>query len=652
MKKIGKSLLSVTLVLAYLMSTMNVYANTSGYLSIGDGVKQVAFYDDEEEEDDYYDDDEEDSNTEDSVDNNDSDDRYEENDEEEEKQENYVQDQNNNSSSIDPEDMVLPLPDVIVRIIGSKTRADARVIKELDFSDYDLTSLQSLDWLQYFPNLETLNFNRAKIKILDKMPKLKQVKSLSISRLNLSKKELKSITSQLPNLKELYLEEKSARNLPNLPKLTTIDLSYSKITIKDLQVLCKKTHNLRVLDLSHTNLKDLSGFPVWHHLDDLDLSYTNIRSFYGMPVLSTVRFLSVEGTKIKMLRSFPRHFPAVSGFIASNGDKLAGGLLAINFISVNAAYGMGYSGSRDPDENATKMRVFSNKIPENIRFCTTYRAPKGAFYLSDLKKIEKNDISTMDWMEHYKNLKKLVLHKVELDGKSKLFQGLTKLETIKIWGGRINNFNEFAKTMPKLQELQIHETKISDFSGLPKSLPRLETLDLEKSILENDFKGFPKNLPRLKDFFALYADVKTMKGLPKSLPRLERFLFSRSKLVALDGMPQKMPKVEQISLELTELESLKGFPKSTPNLKYLNLKRTYIYNFVGLPKKLPKLEALSLALTIPHNLEGIPKELPNLHTVFIGESTVRNLKGIKIPSGCQFYDYVDLENELISPNDA
>lgn len=177
----------------------------------------------------------------------------------------------------------------------SLRRIDAdsfRKCSRLEVLDLDTNSLTSLatgifDWNVYLSTVDLRNNKITKIdeKVFNRNKELKEVR-LSMNRLvsfpsNLFEynPQLKELLLAMNDLRELsYLDE-----MPVLEHLTTIDLSWNKLTDVDAAKLLEKFPNLRIIDLSdndfccarHQEIKDTLQQITRKHGQDTEVNLGN-----------------------------------------------------------------------------------------------------------------------------------------------------------------------------------------------------------------------------------------------------------------------------------------------------------------------------------------------------------------------------------------
>ena len=161
--------------------------------------------------------------------------------------------------------------------------------KNIKHMDINRCQIQSLDGIQFFPDLEKLYLQKNSIEKLAHLDSLVKLKEIDISYNKITKIEN---LSTLVNLEKLDLTKNQVakiENLDHLPNLKKLNLSYNKIAkIENLETL----PHLQSLDLRHNKIKGVENLDYLQSLLELHLggnppeeNFSNLNAVTNLKVL-------------------------------------------------------------------------------------------------------------------------------------------------------------------------------------------------------------------------------------------------------------------------------------------------------------------------------------------------------------------------------
>ncbi|KAJ2942776.1 hypothetical protein O0L34_g14964 [Tuta absoluta] len=178
-----------------------------------------------------------------------------------------------------------------------------------------------------------------------------------------------------------------------------------------------------------------------------------------------------------------------------------------------------------------------------------------------------------------------------LDGS--LFQ-LTGLNLLNISETGLTSIPDEIKRLVNLQSLLLFGNKLEDFNENITSLPKLKVLDLSR----NQLTKIPESLNNLKELTSINFSSNQIESMPKlgDLPNLIIVDVSNNKLTAfLDVENANLPHLTDLKLKGNAIESIPGFvARSLPSLKNFDIGDNQLKAVPGEIANMAKLKELNL----------------------------------------------------------
>ncbi|MFX1397094.1 MAG: leucine-rich repeat domain-containing protein [Promethearchaeota archaeon] len=185
-----------------------------------------------------------------------------------------------------------------------------------------LSSIKEIVGLERLIYLEHLLLPRNKIKIIDGLTNLENLKVLNISKNNINKIGNLNILKCLEELDLSHNKIKTIENLYNLRKLKTLNLEYNEI--EQIQGL-ESNIALETLNLNHNKIVDIKNVNTLRNLKNLSLSSNNIKRIASLLALYGLTWLYLNDNCISQISGLTK-LDRLKGLYLSNNliKKIAG----------------------------------------------------------------------------------------------------------------------------------------------------------------------------------------------------------------------------------------------------------------------------------------------------------------------------------------
>ena len=195
------------------------------------------------------------------------------------------------------------------------------------------------------------------------------------------------------------------------------------------------------------------------------------------------------------------------------------------------------------------------------------KSHKGLDDLTDLEEftglesltINSCTMDSLDGIENFKHLKKLVVITTILDASALVDADLQELRFIQITNGRVNDVQRLIDNYPDLEILMLRDTSASGKIEV-KHMPNLTKLEIRS---DNVTELELEDLPLLTEINLDHTKITDLEGI-LDIPSLEKLILTFTDLTNIDGI-SRLENLTEIRLqgtavtELSELEQIEGF---------------------------------------------------------------------------------------------
>ena len=285
------------------------------------------------------------------------------------------------------------------------------------------------------------------------------------------KKELLSTTESV----NAYVRERQLQ-----PNLTSLDLSYTQVS--DVSALAALT-NLTQLDLRHTQVSDVSALAALTNLTQLDLYNTQVSDVSALAALTNLTHLNLRSTKVS----------DVSALAAlTNLTQLDLDGTKVSDVSVFAAL-----------TNLTHLNLRSTQVSDVSALAALTNLTQ-----LDLYNTQVSDVSALAALT---NLTQLDLRHTQVSDVSAL-AALTNLTQLDLYNTQVSDVSALA-ALTNLTHLNLRHTQVSDVSALA-ALTNLTQLNLDGTQV-SDVSVFAAltNLTQLDLYNTKVSDVSAFAAL-------------------------------------------------------------------------------------------------------------------------------------------
>ena len=355
-------------------------------------------------------------------------------------------------------------------------------------------ALKYLDTLDLFGNnLESFDgrsFSRDNLKYLN----------IAGNRLNRGSVRFSRDVSR--SLEYLDVSENALKRTPgclrNMKGLRELKMSDNADPDKPFKAKIYKWDSLKVLDLSHNNLKKIPGkVRKLAHLEILNLSYNNIKTLKGLHRLDNIRELEISFNPLFLDPELIVSLPKLEKLIIRH-------------------CGLTYL----PPEIKRLSNLKKLVVPEN-------RLEEIPPELGELKKLEnlmlyKNNLhdlpvelfslSNLIWLDVYYNDLKYI---------SPDIVKLQNLEILYLSYNKLRELPESLGQMARLRELYLHHNQLRE---LPASLGNLKDLKY-LHVYENHLTVFPEQVLQLENLEELNLSANLISEFPKEIAQYENLKY-------------------------------------------------------------------------------------------------------------------------------
>ena len=396
---------------------------------------------------------------------------------------------------------------------------------------------------------------------------------------------LKKAADSLDEIKKTILLDLSSTNVTDVSPLTeltnlqTLDLSNAKVT--DVSPLAK-LKNLQTLNLQNTKVTDISSLTGLKSLQTLFLSYTNVIDVTPLTEFTNLQTLDLSNTRVVDVKPLAEL------------------------------------------KNLKKLELRN-------KYITDLNPLAGLKSLQSLSlSLKKRDLS----LSELNNLKDLSLSDSQITNLS--LSGLNNLERLVLSDSRITNLN--LSGLNRLKRLTLSSSRITNLTL--SGLNNLENLHLNKSQINdinlsdlNNLKNLHLNKSEINDITAL-AGLRSLKTLTLhnlfrtnlssyvELKNLQTLVVENTKLIEVSPLA-RFKNLQTLDLRHTEVPDVSPLA-DLKNLQILNLQDTQVMDVSPLAE-LKNLHTLDLRNTRVTDVSPLAK-LQNLHTLDLSNTPVKDVR--------------------------
>lgn len=481
----------------------------------------------------------------------------------------------------------------------------------------DLRYINSIIHLVELSNLESLNLGYDdELKEDVKKPNqdshliisnLLGLKYLKIQFINFNKIELQQVGVETLNLNSLNAKSLSIKELPHL---TNLNLSKNPLT--DTELYLTGLNNLRNLNISHTQVRDLSCLNYLDKgesskLTNLDISYTDIDKGYADNLLkfSNLTTLRVNDTKITDVNLYQKlkHLK----FLDISNTKIKNLFLSDMSTLIEIKFSK---------ERIRKVKLKNINRIKALDFSSTNYESVIIEELSGLEKLDlsKTKIEKLD-MKDIKQLKHLNIGHTSISKKVKLLTKFTELQELQMNNTNIRDIS-FLSEFSKLKVLNINKTKVRNLSVINK-LNDLEQLDANEIDIDKI------NIENLKNLSHISIRESSINNVSiRNIPKLNTLNLSQNKINIINLY--NLQKLSYLDISDNHIRTLMNVDVST--LTYLNMSQNPIDSIKDI-SKLEKITHLNLSKTNISDIVTLTK-LQNLTHVYLDDTKITNIEPI------------------------
>lgn len=472
---------------------------------------------------------------------------------------------------------------------------------------------------------------------------------------------IKSITIADSNLakainKQLNRDLDANITVADLESLTSLDLSYSNISnISGLEYAI----NLESLDLKYNNIENISNLSNLVNLKVLSLSDNLIKDITPISSLSNLENLYLDGNTISSVRpltSLSKLNTLNLDYCLNSKEALVGisDIRSLKKLSLRSSdlsdslelanltnlTHLNVSSSRLTDltflsglNNLVELDLSGNDIEDysNLAIRTSIETLNLSFnniadieFLQNLNSLNSvslqfNNINDISPLSG-KNLINLDLYENEISNNSAtVLSGFRNLETLNIGANKITTVDSF-KDITSLKEINISENNISNINEI-SSLVNLERLEL-KEVNVDDF-DFLSSFTKLEELDISNNDIHTL-NLDSNLQSLISLTANHSDIYNLVGL-SNLTNLEYLYLDDNNITDISDF-SNLRNLKYLTASSNRISNVDAL-KNLSKLKSLCLANNDIENVTSL-NSIVTLEELNISDNNIDSIENL------------------------
>lgn len=413
--------------------------------------------------------------------------------------------------------------DIINKPEGAIYPHEVKNITDLKINDI---GIRSIDGLQYFTGLKTLNLGNNEIVDLEPL-------------------------SKLINLKSLDLGENEISNIEPLSNLSMLNkLSLNKNHIEDISPLSNLI-NLEILYLEENRIKDISPLSNLIELNRLYLNDNIIENINILPGFKNLIYVDIHNNYLDL----------------SEGSEV---ILIINKLKKQNCK-ISYLQQKDKNEIENVIYFADSDFEEDIR--KIINKPSGEIYISDVEEITSlevrgMDISFIDGIQHFTNLKECNLE-VQFISDITPLSNLTKLTDLNLRGNEISNIEPLSKLV-NLINLNLDMNQITDIGSL-KDLSNLEIINLSNNSIK-DITSLAElyNLNSIELYNNRIADLSPL----SSLINLNFLDLNNNEIFDISPL-NNLTKLKQLHLDNNKIDDIKDI-LNLKNLNTLSITENYL----------------------------------------------------------------------------
>lgn len=371
-----------------------------------------------------------------------------------------------------------------------------------------LIQLMTLDWVNYFNNLNFLDVSNNKISEINSLGTLTLIKELNLSGNQIT--EISAI-EKLQTLKELRLDRNQISNLTSLEKLdslTNLNVSFNKISdisiiaflknledfditsnqVIDISIL-ENLVNLRRLSLGNNPISNIDVFSKLPILEDLDLGDMPITNFKPLATLSQLKSFRIFNSDWPDLHFIASNIHLTS-LIIRNSRKILdisdlGNFPSLVFLIIMNTEISGAT-SLETLTNLETLMLMGNQLID-IDFLSASNNLKNLYLLN-------NKIKDITALKRHQNLRYLDLSSNNISNISPL-ENLDKLETLFLSGNQIEDISPIAPLIEKGISIssETPNQKGIEIENNPVNTPPLEVIEQGNEAVKRFFKDAKKS---------------------------------------------------------------------------------------------------------------------------------------------------------------
>jgi small GTP-binding protein len=419
----------------------------------------------------------------------------------------------------------------------------------------------------------------------------KRTKSSVLDLFNLDLTELPKEISELRHLKELDLSSTQIQDitvLKQLTQLTILDLSSTQI--QDITVL-KQLTQLTSLSLYNTKIQDISFLKDLTQLQELFLNNTQIQDISILKELTQLISLDLSGSQIQDISILKELTQLIS---------------------------LDLSGSQIQDISILKELIQLEFLNLSINEIQDISCLKNLKQLTSLD-LSNNQIQNISCLKNLKQLTSLDLSDNKIEDISCL-KDLKQLISLFLSDNQIQDIS-CLKDLTLLQELFLNNTKIQDISFL-KDLTQLQELFLNNTQIQDI--SFLKDLTQLQELFLNNTQIQDISFL-KDLTQLISLELSGSQIQDISAL-KELINIDFLDLSNNQIQDI-SILKELIRLEFLNLSRNEIQDISCL-KNLKQLTSLFLSSTQIQDISCL-KNLKQLTSLFLSSTQIQDISCLK-----------------------
>lgn len=415
-----------------------------------------------------------------------------------------------------------------------KDLKDIRNLQQLKKLDISNTAVASINELAYLKNLEVLLIENTPISSLEPLYKMPYLSKLYCKNTKVQGVDINALKRANPNLeinydveinttswwaevtdtwKEIFNQkvafagaEPSSSELANIENIEELDLAGNEglRTLNSIQFV----KGLRKLDISGTNVTDISALTQLTNLEYLDVSENWITDITPLYQLENLKFLNIDNIQATSedIEQYVATHPETKVIYKANEHT-------IWFLNLSPAWKevLLQQAGYNKDQVLKTNQIFD------------------IFYIKKINIIGRNDIESLDPLSNLLQLEELYFANTM---KINDLTPLSNLNSIKVIDCSFNPITDLGplENLGNLKSLNVSNTYVSSLDALQR-LYSLEKLHMSSSRV-NDLKDV-RNLTNLKEIKLSNTDVKSLSPLITLLD-LENIECYNTKISAKD----------------------------------------------------------------------------------------------------------------------